>query len=127
MQRGDRVATLAPNMHQHLEQYYAVPQLGAVIVPMNYRLVAEDFVYLANHSGSQVMCVHSDYLDAVDSVRERMTTVEHFVALEGSKPGWLEYEALLAASEAGSSVRRSLRATCSRSTTPVAPLRARRA
>ncbi|MDH5227198.1 MAG: AMP-binding protein, partial [Gammaproteobacteria bacterium] len=29
VKRGDRVATLAPNMHQHLEQYYAVPQLGA--------------------------------------------------------------------------------------------------
>jgi len=99
VQRGDRVATLAPNMHQHLEQYYAVPQLGAVIVPMNYRLVAEDFVYLANHSGSRVLCVHSDYLDTVDSVRERMTTVEHFVALEGSKPGWLEYEALLSAGD----------------------------
>jgi fatty-acyl-CoA synthase len=96
---GDRVATLAPNTHQHLEQYYAVPQLGAVIVPLNYRLVAEDFVYLANHSGSRVLCVHADYLDTVDGVRERMKTVEHFVALEGSKPGWLEYETLLGESD----------------------------
>jgi fatty-acyl-CoA synthase len=99
VKRGDRVATLAPNMHQHLEQYYAVPQLGAVIVPMNYRLVADDFVYLANHSGTKVMCVHPDYLDTVDSVRAQMTTVEHFVALEGSKPGWLEYQKLLDASD----------------------------
>jgi fatty-acyl-CoA synthase len=96
---GDRVATLAPNMHQHLEQYYAVPQAGAVIVPLNYRLAAADFVYLANHSGSKVLCVHADCLDTVDQVRGQMTTVEHFVALEGSKPGWLEYEALLAASD----------------------------
>lgn len=96
---GDRVATIAPNTHQHLEQYYAVPQLGAVIVPLNYRLVPEDFVYLANHSGARVLCVHSDYLDAVDSVRDRMTTVEHFVALEGRKAGWLEYAELLAASD----------------------------
>jgi len=99
VRQGDRVATLAPNTHQHLEQYYAVPQLGAVIVPMNYRLVADDFVYLANHSGTKVLCVHADYLDTVDSVRSQMTTVEHFVALEGSKPGWLEYEQLLAASD----------------------------
>jgi len=96
---GDRVATIAPNTHQHLEQYYAVPQLGAVIVPLNYRLVPEDFVYLANHSGARVLCVHSDYLDAVDSVRHRMPHVEHFVALEGRKDGWLEYEALLAGSD----------------------------
>ena len=95
LRKGDRVGTIAPNTHRHLEQYYAVPQLGAVIVPMNYRLVPEDFVYLANHSGSRVLCVHSDYLDAVDSVRPRMKTVEHFIALEGHKDGWLDYEALL--------------------------------
>jgi fatty-acyl-CoA synthase len=96
---GDRVATLAPNMHQHLEQYYAIPQLGAVIVPLNYRLVAEDFVYLANHSGTKVLCAHPDYFDTIDSVRGRMTTVEHFVALEGGKKGWHDYEALIAASD----------------------------
>ena len=99
VKQGDRVATLAPNTHQHLEQYYAVPQLGAVIVPMNYRLVADDFVYLANHSGARVLCVHADYLDTVDSVRSQMTTVAHFVALEGRKTGWLEYEQLLAAND----------------------------
>lgn len=85
VKQGDRVGTIAPNTHQHLEQYYAVPQIGAIIVPMNYRLTAEDFVYLATHSGSKVLCVHPDYFDAVDSVRARMPTVENFVALEGSK------------------------------------------
>jgi fatty-acyl-CoA synthase len=60
IQQGDRVGTIAPNTHQHLEQFYAVPQLGAVIVPMNYRLTAEDFVFLATHSGAKVLCVHSE-------------------------------------------------------------------
>ena len=40
---GDRVACIAPNTPAHLESYYAIPQLGAVIVPINYRLSAEDF------------------------------------------------------------------------------------
>ena len=89
---GDRVGTISPNTHQHLEQFYAVPQLGAVIVPMNYRLTADDFVYLANHSGCVVLCVHADYLELVDRVRDQMTTVEHFVALEGRADGWLIYD-----------------------------------
>jgi fatty-acyl-CoA synthase len=93
--KGDRVATIAPNTHQHLEQFYAIPQLGAVIVPMNYRLTAEDFVYMVAHSGAGVLCVHSDYLDLIDSVRERMPGVRHFIALEGESPGWLQYESLL--------------------------------
>ncbi len=95
IKQGDRVGTIAPNTHQHLEQFYAVTQLGAVVVPMNYRLTAEDFVYLATHSGSKVLCVHPDYLDMVDSVRDRMNTIEHFVALEGGKEGWLDYESLI--------------------------------
>ena len=35
--KGDRVAYIAPNTHAHLEAYYAVPQIGAVLVPINYR------------------------------------------------------------------------------------------
>jgi fatty-acyl-CoA synthase len=93
--KGDRVATIAPNTHQHLEQFYAIPQLGAVIVPINYRLSAEDFVYVATHSGAIVLCVHADHLNMIDSVRARMPLVRHFVALEGEKVGWLSYEALL--------------------------------
>lgn len=92
VQQGDRVGVIAPNTHQCLEQFYAVPQLGAVLVPMNYRLTPKDFAYLANHSGCKVLCVHGDYLDAVDGIRDQLETVEHFVALEGGGADWLDYE-----------------------------------
>jgi fatty-acyl-CoA synthase len=51
---------------------------------INYRLIPEDFVYIVNHSGATVVCVDSDHLDAVDSVRDRMPEVAHFVAFEVS-------------------------------------------
>src|SRR6267378_3507437 len=102
--QGDRVAYIAPNTHAQLEAFYAVPQIGAVLVPVNYRLTADDFVYLINHSGSRIVCAHSDYLDAIDSIRSQLPTVEAFVALEGAsqneqtkeKTGhvWLDYEKL---------------------------------
>jgi fatty-acyl-CoA synthase len=105
VEKGDRVATISPNTHQHLEQFYAIPQRGAVIVPMNYRLTADDFVYMTVHSGAKILCVHSDYLEMIDSVRAHMPGVRHFIALEGSRRGWLAYESLLregaAAIEAG--------------------------
>src|SRR6478672_1414653 len=93
---GDRVAYIAPNTHAQLESFYAVPQIGAVLVPINYRLTADDFAYIVNHSGAKIVCAHSDYLDTVDGIRAQLANVEQFVALEGSKEGWLEYEALLA-------------------------------
>lgn len=97
VQQGDRVAYIAPNIGVHLEAYYAVPQIGAVLVPINYRLIADDFAYLLEHSGATVVCAHPDYFDSVDHIRSRVPGVRHFVALEGKRDGWLGYEALLTA------------------------------
>ncbi len=90
---GDRVAYIAQNIPANLEGYYAVPQVGAVLVPINYRLSPEDFVYIANHSGARILCVDKDYVEAVEAVRHEMPKVEHFVALEGGRNGWFDYEA----------------------------------
>ena len=96
VREGDRVAYIAPNTHAQLESFYAVPQIGAVLVPINYRLTADDFAYLIQHSGARIVCAHSEYLDAVDSIRSDLPEVSAFVALEGSRSGWLDYETLLA-------------------------------
>ncbi|MBA2733142.1 MAG: long-chain-fatty-acid--CoA ligase [Acidobacteria bacterium] len=96
VRQGDRIAYIAPNSHVQLESFYAVPQIGAVLVPINYRLTAEDFAYLINHSGARVVCASSDYLELVDSIRSQLPNVEAFVAIEGGGPGWLDYETILA-------------------------------
>ena len=44
--KGDRVAYIAPNTHAQLESFYAVPQIGAVVVPINFRLTADDFAFI---------------------------------------------------------------------------------
>src|SRR3954463_9106421 len=81
---GDRVAYIAPNTHAQLESFYAVPQIGAVLVPINYRLSAGEFEYIINHSGATVVCAHADYLDAVDAIRPRLPGVRHFVSLDAT-------------------------------------------
>src|SRR5919201_1771789 len=99
VQQGDRVAYIAPNTHAQLESFYAVPQLGAVLVPINYRLTADDFEYIINHSGASVVCADADYLAAVNGIRPRLKSVKHFVALQGKGERWLDYEQTLAAQE----------------------------
>jgi len=96
VKEGDRVAYIAPNTHAQLESFYAIPQIGAVLVPINYRLTADDFVYLITHSGARMVCADAGYLDVVDSIRSQIPDVLSFVALEGEKDGWLNYEALVA-------------------------------
>ena len=99
--KGDRVAYIAPNTHALLESFYAIPQIGAVLVPINYRLIADDFAYIIGHSGAKVICAHSDYLEVVERIRHELPEVKHVVALEGlteplREAGWLDYETVLA-------------------------------
>ena len=105
IRQGDRVAYIAPNTHVQLESFYAVPQIGAVLVPINFRLAADDFAYIINHSGARVVCVHADYLPVVDSIRGQFSDVRLCVALDAPQragsgvDGWLEYEQLLDAED----------------------------
>src|SRR5213593_1784090 len=89
---GDRVAYIAPNTHAQLESFYAVPQIGAVLVPINYRLSPEEFTYIIAHSGASVVCAHDDYLECLETIRPQLTGVRHFIALEGARAGFLDYE-----------------------------------
>ncbi|TMD23589.1 MAG: long-chain-fatty-acid--CoA ligase [Chloroflexi bacterium] len=97
VRQGDRVAYIAPNVHPQLESFYAVPQIGAVLVPINYRLAADDFAYIIDHSGATVVCACDEYLETVDGIRDQIPNVEHFIALTGRREGWLDYESLLTA------------------------------
>ena len=94
--QGDRVAYVAPNTAPNLESFYGVPQIGAVLVPVNYRLNAAEVQYILQHSGARVVCAHADHLDLVDGIRGACPGLEQAVALEGGREGWLDYEALLA-------------------------------
>src|SRR5205085_6602261 len=75
VEQGDRVAYISPNTHAQLESFYAVPQIGAVLVPINYRLTADDFVYLLEHSGARVVCADSDYVEGIGAIRSRIPNV----------------------------------------------------
>lgn len=95
LRQGDRIAYISPNTHALLESFYAVPQTGAILVPINYRLTASDFAYIINHSGARVVCAASEHLETVDTVRSQLASVEQFVALDGDRRDWLDYEQLL--------------------------------
>jgi fatty-acyl-CoA synthase len=103
---GDRVAYIAPNTHAQLESFYAVPQIGAVLVPINYRLSPEEFTYIITHSGASVVCAHEEYLECLEAIRPALPGVRHFIALEGrlradgatagqASGEWLDYETLV--------------------------------
>jgi fatty-acyl-CoA synthase len=95
---GDRVASIAPNLAAHLRQFYAVPQIGAICVPINFRLAPADFAYILRHSGAQVVCVAPEHVATIDALREELPGVRHFVTFGTASSGWLAYDDLIAES-----------------------------
>ncbi len=99
VQRGDRVAYLGYNCHRLLELFYAPPIIGAILEPLNIRLAARDFEYIINESTPRVLFLDRDFVPVIDSIRAKIPSVKHFLALEKSPglPGWIQgnYEDLL--------------------------------
>jgi len=97
---GDRVGTFAWNTHHHLEAYWAVPMMGAVLHTVNFRLAPEDIAYIINHAEDSVLLVGTSVWPLLGPIREVLTTVRQFVIIHDVPetplpPGVLEYEDLL--------------------------------
>ncbi|HTO07672.1 MAG TPA: long-chain-fatty-acid--CoA ligase, partial [Myxococcota bacterium] len=99
VKQGDRVCILSPNSHFFLESFYATSRIGAILVPLNYRLTAEDHEYILNHAGVSVVLVDHEYSAVVDGIRPRLRSVRSYVVAQdsGATPaGWLDWNELIA-------------------------------
>lgn len=104
--RGDTVAVMAPNVPAMLEAHYAVPALGAVLNPLNYRLDAPTIAFCLHHGEAKALLADAEYApvvraalaqlgrevlvidvdDALDPVRERVGSVTYEALLEEGDP-----------------------------------------
>jgi fatty-acyl-CoA synthase len=100
VEKDDRVAILSQNCHRVLEAFFGTPLLGSILMPLNFRLVPDDFEYILNHGGAKVVIVEEGLTHLIDSIREKLKTVEHFILAsddsEVSEEGWRNYESLIA-------------------------------
>jgi fatty-acyl-CoA synthase len=100
---GDRVATFQWNSQEHLEAYFAVPCMGAVLHTLNLRLFPDQLTYVVNHAEDRVVVVDDTLVPLLARVAPALRTVEHVVVVgSGDAPALgdvLRYEDLLAAEE----------------------------
>lgn len=98
IQPGDRVATFCWNHARHLEAYYGVPSMGAVLHTLNLRLHADDLAYIATHAGDRVVIVDRVLWPVFEKFRDRVPFAHVIVAGDGedTPPGTLDYELLIA-------------------------------
>lgn len=81
VQPGDRVGTLAWNDFRHLEVYFAVPLMGAVLHTINLRLSPDHIRYIINHAEDRVLIVDEGLLPLMDTLKDQLPTVEHLIIL----------------------------------------------
>ncbi|MFG1783886.1 long-chain fatty acid--CoA ligase [Rhodococcus oryzae] len=98
---GDRVATLLWNQAEHLELYFAVPAMGAVVHTLNPRLHADELAFIVGDAQDLVIVVDQSLLDAFEGFRgahrfEHVIVVAHG---ESAPEGMLDYEALIDGAE----------------------------
>ena len=91
VQRGDRISYLGYNCHRLLEAYYGVPQIGAILLPLNIRLAPHDFKYIINESKPNVLFLNKDFIPQIESIRESISSVEQYILLEpmDNAPPWI--------------------------------------
>jgi fatty-acyl-CoA synthase len=99
VEKGERVAILSQNCHRVLDAFFGTPLNGSILMPLNFRLVPDDFLYILNHGGAKVLIVEEGLEHLVDAIRDRLDTTERFILArdksKASNADWLDYETLL--------------------------------
>ncbi|MFB3923290.1 MAG: fatty acid--CoA ligase [Terriglobia bacterium] len=102
IRKGDRVAFLSFNCHRLLEAYYGVPQIGAILLPLNIRLSCEELTYILNDAAPCLLCFDPEFIPMLEAMRPQLKSIGNFVSLRGDRPAWAHpnsYDELLAAAE----------------------------
>jgi acyl-CoA synthetase (AMP-forming)/AMP-acid ligase II len=105
----DRVATFMWNDQEHLEAYFAIPCMGAVLHTLNIRLFPEQLVYVANHARDRIVIIDTTLVPVIGPVASELTTVEAWIvvgdgdatALEATGRPVHRYHELLAREQPG--------------------------
>ena len=103
IRKGDRVATLLWNNHEHLEAYFGIPAAGAVLHTLSLRQHPDNLAYIIHHAGDRFLIVEDILLDVLAKVRPLTHFERIFVVNRSNAPlpaGTESYEDLLASAPA---------------------------
>ena len=102
VKEGDRIATFGWNTYRHLELYFAIPCIGAVLHTLNIRLFADQLAYIVNNAEDSMIFVDGDLVPILEGLADRLTTVKQYVIMgeapsaTGKLQPSVDYEAFIA-------------------------------
>jgi long-chain acyl-CoA synthetase len=93
--KGDRIGVLGKNSLEYFLLYGAAAAVGAVVLPLNWRLSAEEVVYNLNDGAPKIVFVDPEYQSMIASVKDRLASVRGFFNLKPPGGGFDEFNDLL--------------------------------
>jgi fatty-acyl-CoA synthase len=89
VQKGDRVASILYNCPQYVEIYTALAKIGAIIVPLNFRLAKSELTSILNDSGSETLLFGGDFEERVEGLRPDIPVRDkNYICVGGKTPSW---------------------------------------
>lgn len=98
LRKGDMVGILLNNCLEWIELTFAINQIGAVWLPMNYRLSSNEFNYILNHAEAKAVFSEPDYIPLITAIPENeLPTVKYRVNVDANTtvPGWSSYHEMV--------------------------------
>jgi acyl-CoA synthetase (AMP-forming)/AMP-acid ligase II len=95
LEKGDRISYLSKNSIDMAIMFFAASKAGVVPVPLNYRLAPREWLYIINDAQSRTLFCSGEYVDGIDSVRDKLNQVNAFVCTTGTADGWTDNESWL--------------------------------
>ena len=108
VEKGDRVGTIGSNHHRHLEAYFAIPGLGAIIHTINIRFSSKHLINMINHAEDKILLIDEEMLPQVEKIKNQLPKVKAYIVMSDNKElpdsilePLFSYEDLLEGGDAG--------------------------
>ncbi len=100
LKRQDRIGVLSQNSIEFQEIYGSCELSGFICATVNWRLAAPEMIYIINDGAPKVLIFEAAYAEAVDAMKDRLSTVTHYVCIGGEVDFATDYQTLLASGDA---------------------------
>lgn len=95
--KGDIVGVLLYNCCEYIEITFAVNRIGAVWLPLNFRLAGEEFHYILDNAGAKGLITEPEFEPVISSIRGDLPGLKHYFLLGADVPeSWIDYDRLIA-------------------------------
>ena len=94
VRKGERISVLLFNCHQYIETFFAISKIGAILVPLNWRLAGPELEFIIKDSGSRMLIFDAEFEEVIDSIRPHLNFPNgNYIAVGSPSPNWAkEYE-----------------------------------